>query len=303
MHAWGDTMPDYTKVFDYAVEGLSYSVSLYEVEGVVYADITVTEGAMDVNAIYFGDDTYEGESKSLKGPLNMNGAQLGGEKVQWDEAVQLSKPGLGPEGGDKDTYLTEGDTLTLSLDVDSLDDIDIFGIRATSTTTDAGSIKAVSDDPEEPEDPEEPTYEKVFFGETFSDAGDPLGGTYILAQEPDPNIYNNLALPEGTEPTFGNYLSYFESDAVGGDVTTVQSVVFYETGADGNPVEQFRLDAPEGGFQSAGELLAAYDAALEDFTAALDPGAELMAALSLDAGEDGPAEEEDLLEDAEMDLS
>ena len=43
--------------------------------------------------------------------------------------------------------MTSGDTLTVSLDIDSLDEIDVFRIRATSTSTDAGSIKAVSDDP------------------------------------------------------------------------------------------------------------------------------------------------------------
>ncbi|WP_278922446.1 hypothetical protein [Pseudophaeobacter profundi] len=49
--------------------------------------------------------------------------------------------------------MTSGDTLTVSLDIDSLDEIDVFRIRATSTSTDAGSIKAVSDDPPPPEEP------------------------------------------------------------------------------------------------------------------------------------------------------
>ena len=50
--------------------------------------------------------------------------------------------------------MTSGDTLTVSLDIDSLDEIDVFRIRATSTSTDAGSIKAVSDDPAAPEEPQ-----------------------------------------------------------------------------------------------------------------------------------------------------
>jgi|28_taG_2_1085356.scaffolds.fasta_scaffold00417_3 hypothetical protein len=300
-------MSDHTKVFSYSVEGLSYTVTLYEQDGQIFADISVVEGSMDVNAIYFGDDTLSGDSETLSGPLNMNGAESDGEPIQWDEAIKLSDPGLGPEGADKETYLEAGDTLTLELDVQSLDEVDIFGIRATSTTTDAGSIKAVSDDPEEPEEPEEdPTYQKVFFGQEFSDAGDPLGGTFILDEEPDPNPYDNLALPEGTEPTFENYLNYFTSEEVGGDVTTLQSIVFYQTAEDGSLVEEFRLDAPEGGFQSADGLLAAYDAAIEDGILApasgADDGSDLMAVLSLEPGMDAPAEEDPMPEVEDIDL-
>ncbi|KIC30948.1 hypothetical protein [Leisingera sp. ANG-M6] len=289
-------MPETSKIFTYAVDGLAYTVTVYEENGEFFADITVDEGAMDVNAIYFGDDDFSGSSVSLSGPLNMNGTRLDGEKVQWDEATELSNPGLGPEGEDKETYLQTGDTMTVSLDIESLDEIDIFGIRATSTTNDAGSIKGVSGDPEEPEepeDPEEPTYEKVFFGEVFSDSGDPLGGTFILDEEPDPNPYSIPALPEGTEPTFDNYLSYFLSEDIGGDLPAVQSVVFYGTGEDGAQEELFRIDAPEGGFQSADDLLAAYDDALEA-TGDL-AGQDLMAALSLeDHAEADPEAEEDL---------
>ena len=105
-------MTTHSKVFSYEVDGLSYTVTIYEVDGEFRADIQVLEGAMDVNAIYFGDANQSGASASLGGPLNMNGAQLDGEKVQWDDAVRLSDPGLGPEGTDKEAYLSAGDTLT-----------------------------------------------------------------------------------------------------------------------------------------------------------------------------------------------
>lgn len=294
-------MPENTKVFTYEAEGLAYTVTVYEEAGAFYADITVGEGAMDVNAIYFGDEDFSGSSESLKGPLNMNGASLDGEKVQWDAATELSRPGLGPEGEDKETYLQTGDTMTVELDAASLDDISIFGIRATSTTTEEGSIKAVSGDPEEPEepeDPEEPTYEKVFFGEEFSDTGFPLSGAYILDEEPDPNPYNNLALPEGTGPTFENYLTFYLSDEVGGDTAALEAVVFYGSDPDGNPQELFRIDAPEGGFEDADDVLAAYDEALMDMEDMSGEG--LMAALSLeddgsaDMGGSSDAEAEDM---------
>ncbi|MDC0657645.1 hypothetical protein N6L27_06535 [Leisingera sp. SS27] len=287
-------MPDSSKIFTYAVDGLAYTVTVYEENGAFFADITVEEGAMDVNAVYFGDDDFSGSSETLSGPLNMNGTRLDGEKVQWDEATELSDPGLGPEGEDKETYLQTGDTMTVALDIESLDEIDVFGIRATSTTTDAGSIKGVSDDPEGPEEPEEPVYEKLFFGEVFSETGDPLGGTFILAEEPDPNPYSIPALPEGTEPTFDNYLSYFLSDDIGGDLSAVQSVVFYGSGEDGAQEELFRINAPDGGYQSPDELLAAYDDALDG--AGDLSGMDLMAALSLDDQAGAVPEAEDDLD-------
>ncbi|MFW8595468.1 hypothetical protein [Cribrihabitans neustonicus] len=303
-------MPVSSKVFTYEAEGLSYTVTVYEEAGQFFADIAVTEGAMDVNAIYLGDDDFSGPSESLRGPLNMNGARLGGEDVQWDSAVELSRPGLGREGADKETYVETGDTLTVSLDIGSLDVVDVFGIRATSTTTDAGSIKAVSSNPEEPEDPEEPeepqdpTYEKVFFGEVFSETGDPLGGAFILDEEPDPNPYSIPALPEGTEPTFENFLSYYLSDEVGGDVEALEGIVFYGSAADGTLEEQFRISAPEGGFQDAEELLAAYDTAVSGGSDADAYAAEdLMAALSL--GEDAleAPNDDEALDAEEFDLA
>lgn len=288
-------MPD--KTFTYEFEGLSYTVTVYEADGKIMADITVTEGAMDVNAIYFGDDDYSGDSASLSGPLNMNGASLDGEQVQWDDAVQLSDPGLGPDGDEKETYLSAGDTLTISLDeAESLDDIDIFGIRATSTTTEDGSIKAVTpEDPEEPEEPEEPYLEKVFFFDSVNADGDPDGGYYILDEEPNPNTYNNVALPEGTEPTFENYVSYYEG-IDNNDVTSLEGVSFFTFNGDGNPEEFLRITAPDGGFADADELLAAYDEALMEIESSEeDTGADLIAALSIDE----PAEAEVVAEAVE----
>ncbi len=290
-------MPAYAKIFTYEVNGLTYTVSLYEESGQVFADIAVLEGSMDVNAVYFGDDDFSGKSVGLAGPLNMNGASIDGEKVQWDGAMKLSDPGIGPEGDAKETYLHAGDTLAVELNADSLDDIDVFGIRATSTSTDSGSIKGVSDDPFEPEDPQEPIYEKVFFGTSFSDTGAPEGGYYILDEAPVPNTWNNLALPPGTEPTFENYVNYFTSPEVGGDITSVKGVVFYETDDNGALHETFRFDAPEGGFQSADDLLNAYHDALDamapEADPAADPGEELMASLALDEEPEDPAADDE----------
>ncbi len=297
-------MSDHTKVFTYQVEGLAYTITVYEDGGAFYADIAVSEGAMDVNAIYFGDDEFTGSSESLSGPLNMNGVRLDGERVQWDEAEKLSDPGLGPEGEDKETYVAAGDTLTVELDISSLDEVDVFGIRATSTTTEEGSIKAVSDEPEEEEPEEELTFQKVFFGEEFTEEGHPFGGAFVSAEEPAPNDFNVPFLPEGTEPTFDNYVSYYES--IGGDVTGLEGVVFYNNDEEGTLQEVYRLDPPEGGFESADQLLSLYAQAVEDgaFDSAVgeDGSLELMAALSLgeDSGYDVPEEEDVVEDDMEM---
>lgn len=281
-------MTAHAKTFEYQENGLSYTVTVYEKDGSFFADITVNEGAMDVNAIYFGDDDMSGASAGLKGPLNMNGAgaEYEGETVQWDEALKLSDPGLGKAGTDKETYVTEGDTLTVSLPITSLDDLDFFGIRATSTTTESGSIKGVSGDPDTPEDP---LYDKVFFDFGVDENGESNGGFFITAEAPESNPFNVPALPEGTEPTFENYLAYYEE--LGGDPTLVQSVAFYETDDEGNLRETFRIDAPEGGFADADAILEAYDDATapeagqtgnDANTPESDPDLDLMAALSLE---------------------
>ncbi len=288
------------RTFSYQEEGLAYTATIYEDPdnpGEFLADITVTEGAMDVNAIYFGDDDFSGESADLGGPLNMNGARLDGEQVQWDQAETISHPGLGPDGTDKFSYISsddpDGNTLTLELDIDSLDEIDVLGIRATSTTTPEGSIKGVSDEPEEPEDPEDPTFEKVGFGVELGDNGGISNGIFLFEQD----------LPEGQDATFDNYVDLYVSQfGVASDpdlpegepdysLSQVQSVIFYDlVPGDPNDVPQeiFRLDAPEGGFTSAEDLIAAYDdaiadGALDEVVPSEDGGLDLMAALSLDS--------------------
>lgn len=295
-----------TKMFTYQEDGLAYTVTLYEDPdnpGTFLADITVNEGAMDVNAIYFGDDDFSGDSAGLKGPLNMNGAQLHGQHMQWDTAVQLSSPGLGPEGEEKETYVSNGETLTIELNIDSLDEIDVFGIRATSTTTESGSIKAVSDQPEEPEEPEDdPAYDKVGFGVAIGENGGIENGVFVREDD----------LPEGQEGTFANYVNYYQ-EQYGDDpefaISQLESVVVYDVSFEVDesgdileiPNELFRVDAPEEGFQDADALIAAYEETIDSAAPeeAEEPdGADLLAALSLETNFEADAfPNDDLLED------
>lgn len=270
-----------SKSFSYQESGLSYTVSFREVEGQFFADITVDEGFMDVNAVYLGDSDASGPSESLKGPLNMNGggAQFQGEKVQWDQAVELSKPGLKGQGSDKETFVEAGETFTVDLPITSLDEIDFFGIRATSTSTPEGSIKAVSghpktpDEPEHPEEPEEPkepkepkepeepgddaTYDKVFFAITTA----PSNG-YFISANGDPE--DTIVLPEDAEGTFEDYVNaFFDSGAAGNAKGEISEVVFYRID-DGDIIEleSPRLESPEGGFETPEDFIEAYNDAI-----------------------------------------
>lgn len=294
-------MSEHTKIFTYQQAGLSYTVTIYAKDGNFFADVTVDHGAMDLNAVYFGDDDFSGPSATLKGPLNMSGggSQYEGETVQWDQAIKLSDPGLGKSGTNKSTYLSEGDTFTVPLSINSLDEIDFFGIRATSTSTPEGSIKGVSGDPETTEEPDEPLHEKVFFDYGTDESGASLGGVFILAREPEDNGFGVPSLPEGTEPTFANYVSYFEE--LGGDISSVDSVAFYKNDAEGNLQEAFRIDAPEGGFADADAMLASYNAAIETF-AVPDPGQDFIASLTTETlPENAPYDEgEHELEEANI---
>ncbi|WP_306006898.1 hypothetical protein [Aquicoccus porphyridii] len=295
-----------SKIFTYEENGLSYIVTVYEDDnGGVFADITVNSGHMDVNAIYLGDDDVSGESAGLKGPLNMNGggAQYEGEQVQWDSAMELSRPGLGRDGEDKDTYLAEGDSLTVELDVESIEDVDFFGIRATSTSTPEGSIKAVSGEPEEEEEEEEEeeddaaTYDKVFFVQEEGEgtiAGDP-----IIWENLPPEDIEAAGLEPDAEGTFANYVAVFEEVGYF-DIAEMQDVRFYETTEEGHPreIEEMRLTAPEDGFEDGDALVAAYEemiAELEETPAETsgddDMGGLIMSLISGEEPDNAPASE------------
>jgi hypothetical protein len=132
---------------------LRFDVVLFQDGDQVYAKIIVHDGYADFNALFFGDGTqgnsafngFTGKDSSL----NLNGAQgslLNGRPVEWDGAIKLSPAGLGTLGADKLTFLGAGDYQIFKLDgITSLDQIDVLGVRATSTSTPDGSIKAIGD--------------------------------------------------------------------------------------------------------------------------------------------------------------
>ena len=250
------------RLFSYSENGLSYTVRVFENEdGSVSAEITVDEGSMDVNAVYFSSEDYDGPSENLGGPLNMNGggSQFEGGSVSWEGAEEVSQPGLGPDGEDKPSFLSEGESLTVDLDAASLDEVDLIGIRATSVNG-GDSIKGVSGNPEteepEPEPEPEPdaTYPKVFFASNLNDNDDPIGGLIILGPDEEPQENVNQLDPDA-DGTFADYVAFLEEFGFP-EIDEIESIIFYE-GTE--PLEEaFRIDAPEGGFEDSDAVLAAY---------------------------------------------
>lgn len=277
-------MPE--RITTYTEDGLSYQIRVFEEDGVVRAEITVLDGQMDVNAVYYSSADYDGPSTNLGGPLNMNGggSQFEGERISWENAEPVSSPGLGREGTDKPSFLQAGESMTIDLTgAESLDDVDLIGIRATSTSTPEGSIKGVSrveepdDNGDEPEDPG--TYDKVFFVTDLDDAENPVSGFAINATEPDPNPFNVPFLPEGSEGSFEDYVTWMEVNAEDA-LSEIETIIFY----DDDLIELFRIDAPEGGFESYDAIRDAYE---NELTAHMT-GLQL-----LDQPEDGTVDDPD----------
>lgn len=243
------------RIFNYVENGLSYTVTVYESDGQIFADVTVNSGFMNVNAVYTGDSDFSGKSAGLSGPLNMNGggSKFEGEKVQWDDAVEVSRPGLGHQDPDNPTFLQAGDTLTVSLNADSIEDVDFVGIRATSTSTPEGSIKGVSGNPVEEEDDDgdddnddegDAIYSKVFF--VYDQEADILGGFIFDADD----------LPDDAEGTFADYVDLMDSTSPN-DIPLFNAVIFYQ----GEDLEEvFRLEGP---FEDSDALITAYNEAIQ----------------------------------------
>lgn len=201
--------PPPSKEFLCCEDGLSFTVKLYVNDlGIMMAKLTVVEGAADFNALYFGDDTDDGSSFGFGKSdtnLNMNGAGTvdhEGNPVDWDGGIKLSEPGLGKAGTAKETYLTAGETLYIPLPgVESWDDVENIGVRATSTTTPEGSIKCVAtdldDEDEDAHDDKEPSEEVAVDN---SDTDTPPETKQEAAPETDDSaFYADLCRPPESE--------------------------------------------------------------------------------------------------------
>lgn len=143
--------------FGEAGSGLHFTIAFDSVSG----EFTVKslEGSFDLNALWWNDGVDDGNSPELKGKdssLNMNGT---GE--DWDGVMKLSNPGLGKDGENKQTFVSEEESWTFKLSdfgiTGAFDPASggTLGVRATSVNGD-GSIKLVDNEPEGPPPPPPP---------------------------------------------------------------------------------------------------------------------------------------------------
>lgn len=131
-------------IWKFGVEGSGLYFEI-EWDGVSSSvEITMIEGSMDLNALWWsdGDDASEGSVSltSKQSSLNMNGSgsiDPDGNAVTWDQVSILSSTGLGKAGTSKSTYLTAGESYSISIPsgswASSIEDLTI-GVRATSVS-------------------------------------------------------------------------------------------------------------------------------------------------------------------------
>lgn len=161
-------MATYTWEYGSSEEGLWFTVVYDDITG--QFTVNVIEGSMDLNALWFSDGDGSSDGYTLvksDNSLNMNGTTevwaddgtSDGEKITWDDYQKTSSTGVDDDG----YYLTAGDSISFAADVNF--DPEIFttlGVRATSTSTDGGSIKWA--DAEAAVDPLPDTVEDTFDG-------------------------------------------------------------------------------------------------------------------------------------------
>jgi hypothetical protein len=127
-------------------------------------ELTVSslEGKFDFNALWFGDgDSTAGEHGGTALSKADNSLNMNGSGVAWDGYLKFSNPGLGAAGENKDTFISEGETATFTLNATQIANFEAalsspdfqIGVRATSVTGgdyNGGSIKYVGSEIPEP---------------------------------------------------------------------------------------------------------------------------------------------------------
>ena len=141
-------MASYTWDFGSDAENLKFTV-VYDSVTKEFT-VTVLTGSLNVNALYWGDGDAESGEGTMSGfdakkdsSLNMNGT---GEV--WDGGLKISNAGLGKTP--PDSYISADSAHnSFSIDAGSFDPAKFgtVGVRATSTTSEGGSIKWIDDAP------------------------------------------------------------------------------------------------------------------------------------------------------------
>lgn len=164
-----------TQWFGSYADGLVFKIesTFNEDTGKTTFKVTVLEGSLDMNAMFWSDGNGVGGESDLQGDWNTQTTKKGtveaditadgtmkfvgsdsalnmnGSGETWDGGIKLSNAGLG--SGDKDTFsdnweLDDDGNPTFSFD--AIGDLTGFllGVRGTSTSTEDGSIKYVGSD-------------------------------------------------------------------------------------------------------------------------------------------------------------
>jgi uncharacterized repeat protein (TIGR01451 family) len=153
-------------VYEYGSDasGLHFTINAIVANGNTTFTVDVLTGSLNLNALYWSDgDAVAAESTrtGFTGAQSESSLAMNGANVVWadtgtstsamelyDGGIKLSDAGLGPVP--PPTYLN-ADSAPYSFTVNGLNitKFDILGVRATSTSTEGGSIKWVDDCPVE----------------------------------------------------------------------------------------------------------------------------------------------------------
>ncbi|MFM7170631.1 MAG: VCBS domain-containing protein [Cyanobium sp.] len=137
-------MASYQWDFSQSVQGSNFSLRIIVDTTTGKLSITGLSGSGDINAIWLD---YPGGDNTTSLPSGSQSVNMNGTGIAWDDVAVLSRPGLGPAGENKSTFITPGETLEFSLaslGFGAIADWSVVtvGVRATSVNG-GGSVKLV----------------------------------------------------------------------------------------------------------------------------------------------------------------
>jgi hypothetical protein len=135
-------------------EGLKFTVVYDSVTNKF--TVTVLTGSMNVNALYWtdGDSTAnEGSYAGFTGAKSESSLNMNGTGQTWDGGLKISDAGLGKTPPASYITADPNDAYASSFSIDAGNfnpaNFGTIGVRATSTSTEGGSIKWVNEGPDE----------------------------------------------------------------------------------------------------------------------------------------------------------
>ena len=214
------------KTFDYVYgDQLTLQITAIDLgDGTSRISIKCTDGQADINAIYWNDGIADGNLFDL-GTKKDNSLNMNGTGEDWDGGLKLSSTGIGPMGDAKPTFLQAGEEYPAFVANVAWGTIDTMGVRATSTSTDGGSIKGVDGDAVVISAP------KASVGDVTVCEGEDLTATVKLTLSEDPDgpypypvtvyydVVDNSAKEDGDYDGSGSYSHTFPAGSTSFDLT------------------------------------------------------------------------------------